>query len=103
MCVLYHVKDHIVQFFYYVTDLNSRYSLMLSTWDRKDVLRPTFSDLVSTLSSYLEYTSDYLDLNPSDKISKPDPKTNGIEEDPKHIINRIPSTQNDYFNAGSDS
>lgn len=77
---------------------------MLSMWDRKDVLRPTFSDIVATLSSYLEYTSDYLDLGAFDGDSKPDLKTTEIEEeDPKHRFNRIPSSPNDYFIAGSES
>ena len=35
---------------------------MQSCWQHKDTARPSFSNIVSYLTSKLEYTSDYLDL-----------------------------------------
>ena len=78
---------------------------MLSSWDRKPEDRPTFSNIVQTLSSYLESTSDYLDLttivDKEKHIAKLEPTK--IEEDPEHSITRIPSNPNDYYTADPES
>lgn len=71
---------------------------MLTFWDRKPEDRPTFSSIVQSLSSYLESTSDYLDLstvvNKENNTTKPE-----IEEDPEHSIKRVQSTPNNYYTA----
>ena len=73
---------------------------MLSTWDQKGHDRPTFSSLVATLSSYLESTSDYLDLGGFVKPGgKPDKQEE--EEDSELGLRRIPSSPNDYIIAGA--
>ena len=71
---------------------------MLSTWDPRDDDRPTFSSLVATLSSYLESTSDYLDLGGFDKPSKSD-KQEQQEDDSELSLACIPSCPNDYIIA----
>ncbi len=70
---------------------------MLSMWDRKDTDRPTFSSIVATISSFLEFTSDYLDLGGFEKKYKPDQQ----KDDPEFSIKRVPSSPNDYVIAGS--
>lgn len=75
---------------------------MLSMWDRRADDRPTFTDLVSTLSSYLEVTSDYLDLSGLEKSPCKPCKLDKVEnllKDKELNIKRIPSNPNDYVLA----
>ena len=64
-------------------------------WDRKDTARPAFFDIVATLSSYLEVTSDYLDLGDFPKESKPEQQADE-ECVSGRCIKHIPSNPNDY-------
>ena len=76
---------------------------MLEFWERKDEARPDFSTIVTTLSSYLETTSDYLDLTLIEKekavIDDTTQKT-VLEDRPGHSITRFVSNPNDYYVAG---
>lgn len=85
------------------------YGLMLSFWERKDEARPNFSSIVNTLSSYLESTSDYLDLTAlidkektQENIGAKEPQTIEIEDSPEHSIRHVPSNPNDYYVANAD-
>lgn len=81
-----------------------RYGLMLSFWDRKPEARPDFSSIVKTLSSYLETTSDYLDLTTfvNKEKATTTPEATETEDDPEHSITRIPSSPNNYYVADPD-
>ena len=76
---------------------------MLSCWERKENSRPTFSSIVSTLVSYMEISSDYLDLSTFKAASadekNPPPESIQVPDD-KHGLFRVVSNPNDYYKAG---
>lgn len=87
---------------------------MLSFWEYKEEARPDFSTIVSTLSNYLESTSDYLNLNAAlDKelmhsasgknkdSAKHTSATSSSGKNAERTINRILSNPNDYYQPGS--
>ena len=72
---------------------------MLSCWNRKESLRPSFTDIVAIITGFLMSTSNYLDLNAVDKQTKCNTVHDDIEPG-KHSIARVPSNPNAYFQAG---
>lgn len=84
---------------------------MLSFWEYKEEARPDFSTIVSTLSNYLESTSDYLNLNvaldkelmhsASGDSAKRTSATSSSGKNAERTINRILSNPNDYYQPGS--
>lgn len=74
---------------------------MLSFWEYKEEARPDFSTIVSTLSNYLESTSDYLNLNVALDKELMHSASGKNKDSAKHTINRILSDPNDYYQPGS--
>ena len=47
----------------FIVALNLRYKLMLQCWEPATVLRPSFSNLVESISTLLESFADYMDIS----------------------------------------
>ena len=82
---------------------NFRFEFMMSCWESKDTLRPSFSEIVTYLSSHLEYTSDYLDLTGVNNHTPTIRGRTGSVEDfswsMPSSLQRTPAANNDYYVA----